>query len=354
MKHKIIINGESWCRNTTGIERLAIEVTQALDSLFSPEEAELVVPKNAKNLPNLKNIKIVILNENADFFPRWTQFSFQRYVITHHGISLDFSNTCPFFAPGVEFIHDIYAKLYPEDFKSRRDKLIRIYTLIMYKRIAKKAKRILTVSEYTKKTIIDTYKVNPNKIDVVYSGVSQYNEIKKDNTVFESLSIDKNSSYYFTLGSLSSRKNLKWIADHAELYPNELFIISGQSLLNFIIPPELEKLKQLKNVILAGYLKDEQVKALISACKAFIFPSYFEGFGLPPLEALSCGAKIIISNKTSLPEIYGDCAYYIDPERPDVNLDELLKTKVEEPSKLLDKYTLKNTALRIYNILEKL
>ena len=147
MHRKIMINGESWCRTLTGVERLAIEVTQALDSLFAPNEAELIVPKNAVNVPELKNIKVVKLNVKANFFPIWTQIFFQAYVLLHHGISFDFSNTCPFFTPGVEFIHDIYAKLYPESFISKRDKLIHLYHLIMYRTIAKRAKKIFTVYE---------------------------------------------------------------------------------------------------------------------------------------------------------------------------------------------------------------
>ena len=80
-----------------------------------------------------------------------------------------------------------------------------------------------------------------------------------------------------------------------------------------------------------GYLSDEEVKAIYTKCKAFLLPTYFEGSGLPPLEALSCNAKVIVSNITSLPEIYEDCAYYIDPAKPDPNLAELLKKKVTSP-----------------------
>jgi Glycosyltransferase len=104
---------------------------------------------------------------------------------------------------------------------------------------------------------------------------------------------------------------------------------------------------------MTGYLTDGQVKSLLAKCRAFILPSYFEGFGLPPLEALSCGAKIIISNKTSLPEIYGNAAHYIDPDNPEINLDDLLKQKVSKADALLKKYTLENTARRLYEIIQK-
>ncbi|MCR5290544.1 MAG: glycosyltransferase family 4 protein [Treponema sp.] len=354
MKKKIIaINGEAWCRTLTGIERLAIEVTQFLDTMVQPGEFELVVPKNARNVPPLHNIAVIRLEANATFFPKWTQIAFQKYVLTHHRISLDFSNTCPFFSPGFEFIHDIYSVLYPEDFTSHRAQLIKLYSNCMYKTIAKRAKHIFTVSEYTKQTIIDTYHINPDRVSVVYSGVSGYNDIQPDYSIFDRLPALVSGEYFFTLGSLSQRKNLAWIAKHAQLYPNEVFAVSGKALPNnHEVPEELEILRKLPNIVLTGYLSDEEVKALVTKSKAFILSSYFEGFGLPPLEALACGTKIIISNKTSLPEIYGDCAYYIDPDDPTTDLSVLMKQSVTSPAEILKKYTLQNTAKRLYSIIQ--
>lgn len=347
-KKIIAINGESWCRELTGIERLAFETVRYLDEKFSSDCAELVVPKNARNIPNLSNIKIVTLPVEANFFPKWNQIHFQKYVLKNRRIPLDFSNCCPYFAPGFDFIHDIYAHLYKDDFtQSRRDKLIRLYSEIMYRRIAKKSKLIFTVSEYTKKTIVESYNIDAKRVRVVYSGVSGLNEIDADDSIFDSLAKIRGKEFYFTLGSLSTRKNLKWIARHAELFPNEIFVVSGKPIPS-VVAPELQKLNSLENVVMAGYLSDAQVKALMRKCKAFVFPSYFEGFGLPPLEALSFGAKIVISNRTSLPEIYGDCAYYIDPDEPNVDLDALLKNPVASPESILEKFTLRKTAERIY------
>ena len=347
----IAINGESWCHPLTGIERLAIEVTQYLDELVQPGQMELVVPANARNLPELKNIRLVVLPQEAHFFPKWTQIAFQKYVISHRRISFDYTNTCPYFVPGIEFIHDLYQKLYPADFTSRRDRLIHFYSCTMCRTIAKRARVIFTVSEYTKKTIVDTYHVPAEKIHVVYSGVSGYDEIKEDTSVFDRLPQLREKPFYFTIGSLSTRKNLKWIADHAALFPDETFAVSGKPLPS-VVAPELEKMKSLPNIVMTGYLSDGEVKAMHRASKAFIMPSYFEGFGLPPLEALSCGAPVIISDRTSLPEIYGKAAHYINPDQPDVNLDALLAESVEGPEKLLQKYTLKNTAQRIFDVLK--
>ena len=209
------------------------------------------------------------------------------------------------------------------------------------------------MSHFSKKQIMDYYGVPEEKIRVIYSGSNHMDTIQADESVFEKLSGLKNKEFYFTLGSLSLRKNLKWIMEHAELYPNELFGVSGAMLKN-VIPPELEKIKLLKNIILAGYLSDGEVKALMQKCKAFVLPSYFEGFGLPPLEALSCGAPVIISNAASLPEIYGDCAHYIDPSTPDVDLDALLAKPVSSPAPLFEKYSLDNSAKKLYAALNSL
>ena len=221
----------------------------------------------------------------------------------------------------------------------------------MYRAIARRAKAILTVSEYTKQTIVDRYHTPADKIHVVYSGVADYKDIAPDFSVFDRLPQLKGREFYFTLGSLSQRKNLKWIAAHAGRYPRECFAVSGKPLPS-VVAPELETMRGLPNVIMTGYLNDGEVKALLMKCRAFVLPSYFEGFGLPPLEALSCGAKIIVSNRTSLPEIYGTAAHYIDPDEPDVDLDALLSQEVSDPAPLLEKYDLSKTAERIYAVIK--
>ena len=362
-KKKILaINGEFFCKNLTGIERVATDTLLELDSLLSEEaeagaglascQVELVLPANAQNVPQYKNIKCVRLPVAASFFPKWTQIHFQKYVFFNRRVSLDFSNTCPYFCPGVEFLHDIYAKLYPSDFKSRRDKLILLYSKIMYRRIAKKAKKIIAVSEYTKKTIVDVYKADPKKIEVIYDGLGSYKDIAPDFSIFERLPQLKEREFYFTLGSLSTRKNLKWIAQNATAFPDAFFAVSGKPLPS-VVPPELEALKALPNVLMTGYLSDGEVKALLSKAKAFVFPTYFEGFGLPPLEALSCGAPIVVSNRTSLPEIYKNCAHYIDPDNPKVDISKLLEESVEPPAALLKDFTARNSARRLFEVIKE-
>lgn len=277
-------------------------------------------------------------------------FHLKKFLSLNHAIGIDFANTCSIFKPGIVFIHDIYCKIYKDDFHTFRDKLVRIYSCFMYRFCAKHAKKLFTVSEFSKMQISQHYGISVDKITVIPNGWDHFRNIKMDFSILENTPKLQNG-FYFTLGSLSKRKNLKWILDYAKKNPDDLFAISGKPL-NDLIPNELDQLKKLKNIIFLGYLTDGQVKALMSKCKAFILPSYYEGFGIPPLEALSVGAKIIVSKAACLPEIYGNTAHYIDPNNPDVNLNQLLEQPVESPERILEKYIYDNASEQLITCLD--
>lgn len=347
-----IINGSFLCRHLTGIERFTLETCKHLDSLIQKDEIWMYVPNNAQNVPVYKNIKIVTSKKKLKSFPLWDHFTFSRFVKKQNGISLDFANITPLFNPGFVFIHDIYAKLYPEDFITFKDRLRRFYMCWMYFHAAKKAVKIFTVSEFSKKQIAEVYNVPLEKIFVIPNGWEHFKAVKADASIFKSFPLLQKKNYYFTLGSLQKRKNLKWILEYAKNNPDEQFAISGKAI-NGMESNELNQLNELPNVILLGYVSDDSVKALMQNCKAFVFPSYYEGFGIPPLEALSVGARVIISNAASLPEIYKKSAYYIDPQNPNISLSKLLLKTVEPADKILKEYTYKNAAKLLYEQLSQ-
>ena len=349
----IAINGDFLCRNLTGIERFAYEVTVRLDKLVSKNQLQLYVPKNGRNIPELTNIHCVVSDSECSFFPAWEHGPFRSYVKKLGATPLDFSNVTPLGTRGIVFIHDIYAKLYPGDFSGRRDKLISRYMCLMYRYAARHAKLLLTVSQFSRNQIAETYKIPPEKIHVVSNGWEHFESVQADGAIFRQFPQLDDKPFYFTLGSLSRRKNLKWIADYAESHPADVFAISGK-MLSGLVPPELERLQTLPNIVLLGYVTDGQVKALMQRCKAFVLPSYYEGFGIPPLEALSCGARIVVARAASLPEIYGDAAHYIDPDNADVDLDTLLSQPVASPQAVLEKYTYDNAARQLYGLLQGL
>jgi glycosyltransferase involved in cell wall biosynthesis len=345
----VLINGYFLCRRLTGIERYAFEITKRLDLLIQPGEISIIVPVNAKNVPNYNNINIIRYGKKIRHV-LWQMVTLQFFLLTHRQyIVLDFGNTCLPFAPGIVFLHDIYCEFFPKDFLGFKDKLARIYNRWQYRLIARKAKKIATVSNFTRNQIAKNFNVNPEKISVIYSSWFHLKTIQADYTVFDNFPI-LSKPFFFSLGSLSKRKNINWIIEYALKNPDSLFAISGTSLPTVKVE-ELDN-STPKNIILLGYLDDPKVKALMTQCKAFILPSYYEGFGLTPLEALSCGTQIIIAKAASLPEIYGNTAHYIDPFNTDVNLDQLLLEPVGKPDEILEKYSYDKAAEQVHNIIQ--
>lgn len=348
----ILINGNFLCRNLTGIERFAFETCRNLDLLLQDDDKiALLVPANAKSVPDFKKIKLIKSKKAIKSFPLWDLGTFARECKKLKATALDFSNTAPLGKTcGIAFLHDIYAASHPEDFVSFKDKSIKLYSKFSYHNITKNANLVITVSDFSKSEIKKIYKVPDDKIKVIPNGWDHFKNVQADEKIFEKFPELKEKNFYFTLGSLSKRKNLKWIVSYAKNHQNETFAVSGKAI-SGLVPPELESLKNLRNVVLLGYVTDGEVKALMQKCKAFVFPSYYEGFGIPPLEALSCGAKIVVANAASLPKIYGKTAHYIDPESTDCDLDEILKQKVEPPDEILEKFTYKNAAEKLYECL---
>ena len=290
-------------------------------------------------------------SKNCKIFPLWEHIEFSRYAAKNKLCPLDFANVTPFFRPGIVFIHDIYAKLYPNDFSRKKDRLIKAYMCFMYRHAAKHAKKIITVSDFSRQQISKVYGIDPKTIQIIYNGWEHIKNIESDSSILQKYPELKPKKFYFTLGSLQKRKNLKWIADYASEHADELFAISGKAI-SGMVSDDIKALQTLKNVILVGYVSDEQVKALMESCKAFIFPSYYEGFGIPPLEAISCGAPVIISRAASLPELYGNCAHYIEPDNTKVNLNDILLEKTEPSETVLKKYTYQKAAEDLKEIIK--
>jgi len=347
---RIVINGAFFCNNISGIERVAYEITKRLDEISKKDEIGIIITKDAKNVPVFKNLKVINYEKNIGSLPKWEQFVLPEILRKIKAISLDYGNSCSLFYPGISFLHDIYCDIFTKDFITKREKHERFYFRILNRIIAYRAKKIITDSYFIKNQIAKTFHISKKRICVINLGWEHFKHIECDYSVFDNYPA-LSKPFYFSLGSLSKRKNIKWIVDYAVKNPESLFVISGSSL-NTVKVDELSS-SIPSNVILPGYLDDGKVKALMTKCKAFIHPSYYEGFGLTPLEALSCGAKIIIANAASLPEIYGNTAHYIDPFNTNVNLDEILKQPVEPPDEILKKYTYDTSARQVYEIIQE-
>lgn len=216
---------------------------------------------------------------------------------------------------------------------------------VKYDAISKKSQIIVTDSEASKKDICNILNVTPDRVKVIYCSWEHMRDIKEDIGIFEAHPELREKEYYYAIGNIMPHKNLKWIVQVAKNNPNAIFAVAG-NMTSF----NLDYLHESDNVIYLGRVSDGENKSLMKNCKAFLHPAFYEGFGIPPLEALACGAPIIISNTSCLPEIYKNCAHYISPYEFEYDLDKLLNEEVESADKVLNLYSWDESAKRWMDI----
>jgi glycosyltransferase involved in cell wall biosynthesis len=221
--------------------------------------------------------------------------------------------------PVVVTIHDLAFERMPETFTRRGSFQLKLTV----RRTAKKAARIATVSEYSRQDLLNIYNLPPEKVAVTYNGVES-GFTPRPSTPNEAEEVRRrfgvSRDFLLAVGSLQPRKNLvRLIQAYARLrserkdFSPQLVIVGRKLWLANEIFDEVKRQRWADDVILTGYVADEDLPALYRAARAFVYPSLFEGFGLPPLEAMACGTPVVTSDVSSLPEITGDAALLIDP-----------------------------------------
>lgn len=330
---RIIINGRFLTQRITGVQRYAREICAELDKLVSPDELIMAVPSETTDIPKYKNIKVVKVGR---FHNRlWEHISFPLYVLSQKATSLNLCNVAPLISPGIVCIHDIKIKATPQFFST---KFLLWYRLLFFN-ATRRAKKIITVSNFSKSEIIKYYGVDENKIIVAPNGWQHFARINYDEDTLAKYGLEKDS-YYFAMSSLEPNKNFKWIAEQAVKNTNDLYVVAGS--INEKVFSEGLGFKCPDNMKLIGYVSDEEAKTLMRDCKAFLFPSIYEGFGIPPLEALSAGCnRVIVSDTDVMHEIFGDCVEYIDDE---VNLG-IMKRYSIKYTKVLERFSWNRSAL---------
>ena len=342
---RIAFNGYLFAQRQTGTMRYAREILMELDCLVKQDEFSLVVPEYAEHVPELKKINVVRYGSIKGSL--WEQVDYPKYLKKTCQEGFGFNNTFPIFRPGMLVIYDIAYKLYPQFGVSLHGKISNLYHRLIFRIAAKGKFSIVTDSYFSKYQLIDFYQIAPERITVIGSAWQHFERISEDSGVLNTLGLS-HGSFYFTLGSLSVMKNTNWVIEVARKNPSEMFVITGGKAL-----AGHNSIAATSNVIFTGYISDEQIKALMRNCKAFIYPSIYDGFGLPPLEALSQGAQVICSNAACLPEVYGNSVHYIDPYDSNVDLDAILACPVDRAEIVLNKYSWEKSARTLYALLNK-
>lgn len=225
--------------------------------------------------------------------------------------------------PGVKgkvitMVYDMVYKSYPETMNFKTLKMLNL----SMKRSCKRADVIITISQFSKNEIIKYLNVPENKIVIMPCGVDL--NLYNPNYGMDEIARVKNKlgiegDYFLYLGTLEPRKNLERLIEAYDLLRRKLsivprLVIAGpEGWLYDTIFQKVNSLGICNEVLFTGYVAEEDSPILMKGAIAFVFPSIYEGFGMPPLEAMACGTPVITSNVASLPEVVGDAAVLVDP-----------------------------------------
>jgi glycosyltransferase involved in cell wall biosynthesis len=246
----------------------------------------------------------------------WEQMA-QPWAVRRAGVDLihepafvgPLASGCPF----VITIHDLSFLFYPQGFRV----LNRLYLRLFTRYSVQRARRIVAVSESTKRDLVQHYGMSPARIDVVYNGIdSSFRPLPAARVAAFKAERGLPDRFILFVGTLEPRKNVVRLIESFARLPKgrpPLMLVGGRGWLCDGIFARIEALSLTDEIHVVGYVPAEDLCFWYNAADLFVYPSLYEGFGLPPLEAMACGTPVVASTTSSLPEVVGQAGLLVDP-----------------------------------------
>ncbi len=358
----VYINGRFLTKPIIGVQRYASELLKALDRIL----------ENDKSISQKYQFVCLIPAETSpDSLPEWKNIQIQRCGRLHgnlweqielpffsrKGLLIDLCNIGPIFHFNQMVVfHDASVFAVPAAYSSA----FQIKYRVIFWILARTARQILTDSQFSRNELAHYLKINKNKIIAISAGCEHIlNDAPNLSILKDERLADK--SFLLTVGSSSPHKNVANLVKAMEKVSDQTIrlVIAGGSFSKVF---KSMKALQSSRIIHLGYVTDAELRALYSQAIGFVFPSIYEGFGFPPLEAMTCGCPVICSNKSSLPEVCGDAALYFDPlnvqeitnQINQLINDSLLQNSLKQKGlERVKQYTWKKSANQFWEILQK-
>jgi glycosyltransferase involved in cell wall biosynthesis len=309
----IYFNARFLTQAVSGVQRYAIELLKALDKAITEKEVDidgfhliLLAPKDIKIDPNFKNIELKKVGSLRGHL--WEQVELPFY--SKNGLLVNLCNTGPLLKRHqIITIHDMAEFSISENFSFLFRKSYQLLHVIL----SKSSRKIISVSNFSKEEIIKYCSVISKKVVVIYESGNHIEFINEDRSIIDKYNL-LDQPFILAVSSVNPNKNFASIIKAMELLNDLNFsvVIAGKKSQIF----NQSDSNLLNKATYVGFITDQQLKSLYNHASCFVFPSFYEGFGLPPLEAMVCGCPVIVSNSAALPEICGDAAIYCDPKDP--------------------------------------
>ena len=355
MSPSLIINARFLSQPITGVQRFSIELSRELKRKIP--NLIFVAPDNIKHSEIAEELEVKIIGRIKNGF-LWEQVELP-VLLRQYGkpVLVNFYGIVPIlYSKNIVTIHDLSFVEHPEWFSKRFALLYNTFTPIAIRT----ALKIITVSEYSRQAIAKHYSIDPAQIDIVSPSVSP---------IFRVTSIKTNSNLYgryiLAVSSLDPRKNFKnlILAFKKAQLENIKLVIVGAKHKVFASNDLDDLLKDDLSIIFTGYVNDAELVNLYRNAMFFVYPSLFEGFGIPPLEAMACGCPTIVANVTSLPEVCAEASVYVNPYNVESITAKLIELAYNEPLrqqlvlkgfKRLEQFSWENSATKMVSIIENL
>lgn len=327
---KIAILADTLDNQNAGIHIYTTSLIKELLKRNDGHEYILVRQKKDKKLPHIK--QIAIPNSNLPIgFASFRLFFIIPYMLRKQKVDVVFepAHFGPFNLPKrikrVTFIHDLTPIILPEYHRWHSQVLQRIFL----KRILKNTHLIFTNSKNTRKDLERHYPFTKGKNKILLLGKDNKFQPNKNKDVIHDFGIEL--PYFLSVGTIEPRKNLVRLLKAYTIFMNEtnmpynLVFAGGLGWKTENFKKELAIHPYRDHIKILGYIKEEELPIVYSHASALIYPSLYEGFGLPVLEALACGTDVICSNTSSLPEVGGTVAHYCNPQSVDDIKEQMIK-----------------------------
>ncbi|MDI6889852.1 MAG: glycosyltransferase family 1 protein [Thermodesulfovibrionales bacterium] len=320
----IAINSRFLTQKVSGVQRYAIEISKQLKKLYP--ETRFAAPKNIIHRELAERLEAVEYGTLTGHL--WEQIELPKYLKENNNpLLINLANTAPLsYNNQIVTICDLSFLRNPKWFSKK----FYFYYKFLIPRIAKNSLKIITISEFSKNEIIELLDARESKIKVIHcGGAEEFANLIDNDSVIDY----RTKKYILSVSTLGPRKNLESLilAFRKLKVPDIQLIIVGSKNNNFANNNLKNLINADKNIIFTGYISDIELVSLYRNAMLFVYPSLYEGFGLPPLEAMGCGVPVVVSNVASLPEICGNAAYYVDPYNVESIAEGIYKVLTDEP-----------------------